>query len=102
MGYWVDLNDDGRKDLITARSNAKAGEGELLWLKQPKEGLDSTEYWEEHILGNMADVSIEVDKIDEYKWEVVVFSAQFFDEALSMTRVSLVDGSLIGTKVIDD
>ena len=25
MGYWVDLNGDGRKDFITARSNAKAG-----------------------------------------------------------------------------
>jgi len=25
MGFWVDLNGDGRKDFLTARSNAKAG-----------------------------------------------------------------------------
>ena len=25
MGFWVDLNGDGRKDFITARSNSKAG-----------------------------------------------------------------------------
>ena len=27
MGEWVDLNGDGRKDFITARSDAKAGHG---------------------------------------------------------------------------
>ena len=45
MGYWVDLNGDGRLDLITARSNAVAGEGELLWLEHPEDGLDSTDPW---------------------------------------------------------
>ena len=60
MGYWVDLNGDGRKDFITARSNAKQGKGELLWLEHPEGGLDSGEYWTEHVLGNIADVGIEV------------------------------------------
>lgn len=27
MGEWIDLNGDGRKDFLTARSNAKAGGG---------------------------------------------------------------------------
>ena len=33
MGQWIDLNNDGRLDFITARSNAKAGEGELVWFE---------------------------------------------------------------------
>ena len=102
MGHWVDLNGDGRMDLITARSNANAGEGELLWLEHPEGGLDSGEYWTEHILGNMADVAFEVDTLSDYRWEVVVFAAQFFDEALSMHRISTVDGSLVESKTIDD
>ena len=40
-GYWVDLNGDGRKDFITARSNAKKGKGELVWLEHPEGGLSS-------------------------------------------------------------
>jgi len=102
MGYWVDLNGDGRKDFITARSNAKKGQGELLWLEHPKEGLDSGEPWVEHVLGNIADVSIEVQTLPEYKWEIVVFAAHFFDEAIRMHRISTVDGSLIESKTIDD
>ena len=102
MGYWQDLNGDGRKDLITARSNAKAGEGSLLWLEHPEGGLDSGEPWVEHILCNCADVSIEVVEMSKYKYEVVVFAAHFFDEALRMHRVSTVDGSLVQSKTIDD
>ena len=102
MGEWVDLNGDGRKDFVTARSNAKAGEGELLWLEHPKGGLDSGETWVEHSLGNLADVGIQVTTLSEYKYEAVVFSAHFFDEAVRMTRISTVDGSLIATKTIDD
>jgi len=58
MGYWVDLNGDSRMDFITARSNAKKGGGELLWLEHPEGGLRTGEAWTEHILGNLADVSI--------------------------------------------
>ena len=45
MGYWVDLNQDGRKDFVTARSTGQAGEGELLWLEHPEGGLDCDCYW---------------------------------------------------------
>ena len=102
MGFWVDLNGDGRKDLITARSNAVAGEGELLWLEHPEAGLDSGEPWTQHVLCNCADVGIEVVTLPEYEDEVVVYSAHFFDEAIRMMRVSTVDGSLVQTKTIDD
>lgn len=40
MGFWVDMNGDGRKDFITAKTNAKAGKGELVWLEHPQGGLD--------------------------------------------------------------
>ena len=102
MGYWVDLNGDGRKDYITARSNAKLGGGELLWFEHPKGGLDSGSTWKEHSLGNLADVSFEVNTLPEYEDEVVVFSAHFFDLAIRMIRISTVDGSLVATKTIDD
>lgn len=39
MGMWVDVNQDGRLDYVTARTNAKAGDGELLWLEHPENGL---------------------------------------------------------------
>ena len=47
------------------------------------------------MLGNIADVGIEVDTLPEYKDEIVVFAAHFFDEAIRMHRVSTKDGSLI-------
>lgn len=102
MGYWVDLNGDGRKDYITARSNAKKGQGELLWFEHPEKGLDSGTSWVEHSLGNLADVAFELVTLPEYKEEIVVFSAHFFDEAVRMIRVSTVDGSLVATRTIDD
>ena len=39
MGVWVDIDGDGRKDYLTARSNAQAGKGELVWYKHPVDGL---------------------------------------------------------------
>lgn len=56
MGYWVDLNGDGRKDFITARSNAKAGGGQLVWFEHPAEGISGK--WTEHIVCSGPDVGI--------------------------------------------
>ena len=39
MGVWVDIDGDGRKDYLTARSNAKAGQGELVWFRNPQDGI---------------------------------------------------------------
>ena len=105
MGHWVDLNGDGRKDFLTARSNAKKGGGELVWLEHPEEGVSNKknkDAWTEHVIGNMADVGFEVVELPEYEGEIVVLAAQFFDEAVSMHRISLVDGSLIQSKIIDN
>jgi hypothetical protein len=57
MGEWVDMNGDGRKDFLTARSNAKANQGELVWFEHPSEGLTSAT-WTEHIVTKGPDVGI--------------------------------------------
>ena len=57
MGEWVDMNGDGRKDFLTARSNAKANGGELVWFEHPAEGLSSAD-WTEHIVTKGPDVGI--------------------------------------------
>jgi hypothetical protein len=100
MGFWIDLNGDGRKDFLTAKCNAKAGQGKLVWYEHPVGGLD-TENWTEHIIATGPDVGIEADFLPQYPGEVVVFAAQFFDQKLGLYRVSLADGSLIDSRIID-
>jgi hypothetical protein len=57
MGKWVDLNGDGRKDFLTARSNAKVDGGELVWFEHPAEGLTQTP-WTEHVVTSGPDIGI--------------------------------------------
>lgn len=59
MGEWIDLNGDGRKDFLTARSNAKAGGGQLVWFEHPEAGLTSAT-WTEHVVSSGPDVGIQV------------------------------------------
>jgi hypothetical protein len=101
MGHWVDLNKDGRKDFITARSNAKAGGGELVWFEHPEEGLtDAT--WVEHVVTSGPDVGIQVIEDGPYgKHEIMVFAAEFFNEQVAFYRVSTKDGTLVDSRVID-
>lgn len=100
MGEWLDLNGDGRKDFLTARSNAKAGGGELVWFEHPAEGLtDAT--WTEHVVASGPDVGIQVIYDGPYRNEVIVFAAEFFNEQVSFYRVSTKDGSLVDSRVID-
>ena len=100
MGFWVDLNGDGRKDFLTARSNAKAGHGQLLWLEHPEGGLDVAP-WEEHIITQGPDVGFTID-FDMFPGYLTVFAAQFFDETLAWYQISLEDGSLYDSMIIDD
>ena len=80
MGYWVDMNGDGRKDFLTAKCNAKAGGGELVWYEHPESGLDATGDWTEHVIVSGPDVGIEAEFLSQYPDEVVVFAAEFFNE----------------------
>ena len=78
MGEWIDLNGDGRKDFLTARSNAKAGGGQLVWFEHPAAGLTSAT-WTEHVVTEGPDVGIEIVSVPQYPGEVVVFAAEFFN-----------------------
>jgi len=51
-GEWVDMNGDGRIDYLASRSNGKAGEGELIWLEHPENGIDEDNPWKVHYLAN--------------------------------------------------
>ena len=100
MGEWIDMNGDGRKDFLTARSNAKKDGGELVWFEHPAEGL-TTAAWTEHIVCKGPDVGIQVVQVPQFKNEVVVFAAEFFNEKVSFYRVSTKDGSLVASREID-
>jgi len=100
MGEWVDMNNDGRLDFLTARSNAKAGGGQLVWFEHPAEGLTSA-VWAEHVVTEGPDVGIQVVHVPQYKNEVVVFAAEFFNEKVSFYRVSTKTGELVDSRVID-
>mmetsp|Transcript_86346 Transcript_86346/g.152874 ORF Transcript_86346/g.152874 Transcript_86346/m.152874 type:complete len:433 (+) Transcript_86346:60-1358(+) len=60
MTYFMDLNNDGRLDILTSRCQygvwpwAKK-RGELLWLEQPSENALSGEPWAEHHLADGPD-----------------------------------------------
>ena len=99
------MNGDGRKDLLIGRTNAKAqreGDGELIWLEHPAaDALDGTE-WTEHVITTGPDVWTSIDTMAAYPGELIVWSAQFFDETVSVHRVSLTDGTLKSSKVIDN
>ena len=100
MGEWVDMNGDGRKDFLTARSNAKANGGELVWFEHPAAGLTSAT-WTEHVVSSGPDVGIQVVSVPQFKNEVVVFAAEFFNQKVSFYRVSTLDGSLVASREID-
>lgn len=101
-GHWVDMNGDGRKDLLVARSNGEAGGGTLLWLEHPGEdALDGNEWTQHHIVDG-PDVFTSIDFLPQYPGEVIVWASQYFDEALGVYRVSLKDGSLVDKRIIDD
>ncbi len=61
MGVWRDFNGDGRLDLLTARSNAKKGGGQLLWL----ENNGRLEAWPEHLITEGPDIVFTVAELDQ-------------------------------------
>lgn len=81
MGVWVDLNGDGRKDFLTAKTNAQPGKGQLVWLENPEGGLQVSPW---NVICSGPDVNFDVEKFSEYPDEIVVFAAQFFDEEFGL------------------
>jgi len=101
MGEWVDMNGDGRLDYITARSDAKAGDGELVWFEHPEGGLDVSP-WEEHVVCKGPDVAFALTTDEQFPDEVVIFAAEFFNKSLGMYRVSTIDGTFVDYRTIDN
>jgi len=73
-GHWIDMNGDGRKDLLIARSNGKKNGGELVWLEHPAEGAFDGE-WTDHKICDGPDVFTSINVLPEYPDEVVVWAS---------------------------
>ena len=78
MGNWVDMNNDGRKDYIIARTDGKPGKGELIWLEHPEDGIASVP-WTEHLITTGPDVCTSIYTFEEFPDEIVLFASEFFD-----------------------
>jgi len=101
-GEWVDMNGDGRMDYLTSTSNGEEGDGELLWLEHPENGIDEDEPWKSHYISDGPSTWTRTDVLDNYPGEIIVWAAEYWNERLTVTRVSTEDGTFIDSRVIDD
>jgi hypothetical protein len=100
-GVWVDIDGDGRKDYLTARSNAQAGQGELVWYRHPTDGLLTTP-WPETVITKGPDVMFDLANVQGHDTSFIVFGAEFFNHKLSVYQIGKGDGKLMMSRVIDD
>jgi len=100
-GEWIDLNGNGRLDLLTARTDSVRGEnsGELVWLEHPE---DPNGEWKEHFICKGPQVFFSIDRFPEYPDEIVVWSAEFFMKRLSFYRIKIDGGVLVDSRVLAD
>ena len=96
------MNGDGRLDYLTSRSNGKAGDGELVWLEHPENGIDEDKPWKLHHLTNGPSTWMRTNVLENYPNEIIVWTAEFWNERIALYRVSTVDGSFIDSRIIDD
>lgn len=71
---------------MTARTDASANSGELLWLEHPQGGVGQTP-WQEHVIGKGPDVVIEQVEAKGYEDYIVLYCAEFFSKTLSVITV---------------
>ena len=64
----IDLNGDGRKDLLLAQTCAHmfgGQKGELIWLEQPTSNVAAPGSWTKHTLMDGPDILIEIQPINK-------------------------------------
>ena len=100
--HWIDMNNDGKKDILTSRGNQTAGGGQLVWFEQPASNPLNGDMWTEHVITSGPDVFTSIETLVSYPNEVIVWSPQIKDERFVVYRVSLTDGTLVDSRIIDD
>jgi hypothetical protein len=95
---WLDMNNDGRLDIVTARANKPifgASEGELVVLTQPADARRGQ--WYETVLAKGPDVHFRIHDFDkDGKSEIV--ATQFFSKKLTLFWN---EGTELQSRVID-
>lgn len=100
--HWVDVNGDGLMDLVTARCNVGATgatQGELLWLEHPAVPAKVTQAWVKHKLASGPDI-ITLTRIGS-DGLLYIFSAEFFNNKLSLTKVTIGSGAVVSYTILD-
>ena len=93
------MNGDGRKDYLTARSNAKEGAGELVWYEHPEGGLLHTP-WNEKVITKGPDVMFEVvQNLPGYEDSLILFASEFFNKKLTVYQIK--NAEVVNSRIID-
>ena len=102
-GHWIDMNGNGRKDLLIARTNYREGGGRLVWLENPGDkALSDEKPWKEHIICEGPDVETSVDYLPQYPNEIIVWAPMAKDKKLGFYRVSTITGKLVSSRILED
>lgn len=91
---WVDMNKDGRLDLLSAHANKPlfgSTTTGLVWYEQPADGL-ATLPWKEHFITEGPDVFFEIADFDNDPSTIDVIATEFFSDQISLNFLDLDQG----------
>ena len=84
---WVDVNQDGLLDILTARAHKPIigkHRTELIWLENPGGAWNSQSPWQEHIITQGPGVHFQL--LDTNPSSLTIVASEFFNEKLSIVR----------------
>ena len=90
----IDLNGDGRKDLLlaeTCKHPIGGQKGQLIWLEQPAANVTAPGSWTKHSLVDGPDILIETLPINDTT--LIVYAAQFWTSELKYYYLRIGSGS---------